>query len=98
MALKVIGLADKQEDIEELAKGPAKKIAYDKDGNWSKAAQGFARGQGVSVDELFFQELKGVEYVYVKIHCRQVRKRSIDVCQRSRNGDEIPDNDALGFK
>lgn len=66
LALKVIGLADKQEDIEELAKGPAKKIAYDKDGNWSKAAQGFARGQGVSVDELFFQELKGVEYVYVK--------------------------------
>ena len=56
LALKVIGLADKQEDIEELAKGPAKKIAYDKDGNWSKAAQGFARGQGVSVDELFFQE------------------------------------------
>lgn len=66
LALKVIGLADKQEDISEVAKGPAKKIAYDKDGNWSKAAQGFARGQGVSVDDIFFQELKGVEYVYVK--------------------------------
>lgn len=66
LALKVIGLSDRQDDVEELAKGPAKKIAYDEDGNWSKAARGFARGQGVSVDDLFFRELKGVEYVYVR--------------------------------
>ncbi|WP_286006430.1 glycine--tRNA ligase subunit beta [Ligilactobacillus aviarius] len=66
LTVKVTGLADKQPDIQEEAKGPAKKIAYDKDGNWSKAAQGFARGQGVSVDDIFFKELKGTEYVYVK--------------------------------
>lgn len=66
LTVKVSGLADKQPDIEEEAKGPAKKIAYDQDGNWSKAAQGFARGQGVSVDDIYFKELKGTEYVYVK--------------------------------
>lgn len=66
LTVKVSGLADKQPDIEEEAKGPAKKIAYDQDGNWSKAAQGFARGQGVTVDDIFFKELKGTEYVYVK--------------------------------
>lgn len=66
LTVKVNGLADKQPDIEEEAKGPAKKIAYDKDGNWSKAAMGFARGQGVSVDDIYFKELKGTEYVYVK--------------------------------
>lgn len=66
LTVKVSGLADKQPDIQEEAKGPAKKIAYDQDGNWSKAAQGFARGQGVSVDDIFFKELKGTEYVYVK--------------------------------
>lgn len=66
LTVKVTGLADKQPDIQEEAKGPAKKIAYDKDGNWSRAAQGFARGQGVSVDDIFFKELKGTEYVYVK--------------------------------
>lgn len=66
LTVKVKGLADKQKDIEEEAKGPAKKIAYDQDGNWSKAAQGFARGQGVNVEDLFFKELKGTEYVYAK--------------------------------
>lgn len=65
LTLEVIELAQKQEDIEEEAKGPAKKIAIDADGNWTKAAIGFARGQGVSADKLFFKELKGVEYVYV---------------------------------
>ncbi|WP_413380144.1 glycine--tRNA ligase subunit beta [Alkalihalobacillus sp. 1P02AB] len=64
LAVLVTGLADKQPDITSEAKGPAKKIALDNEGNWSKAAQGFARGQGVSVEDLFFKELKGVEYVY----------------------------------
>ncbi len=66
LALKVLGLADKQADIEEEAKGPAKKIALDAAGNWSKAAQGFSRGQGCTPDDIFFKELKGVEYAYVK--------------------------------
>lgn len=66
LAVKVFGLADKQADIEEEAKGPAKKIALDAEGNWSKAAQGFSRGQGCTPDDIFFKELKGVEYAYVK--------------------------------
>lgn len=68
LALEVKGLADKQEDIEEEVKGPAKKIALDEQGEWSKAAQGFARGQGVTVDDITFKPLKGVEYVYVTKH------------------------------
>ncbi|KRL04316.1 glycine--tRNA ligase subunit beta [Liquorilactobacillus oeni] len=66
LAVKVENLADKQADIEEEAKGPAKKIALDKDGNWSKAAIGFSRGQKMTPDDIFFKELKGVEYAYVK--------------------------------
>ncbi|MGX7030041.1 glycine--tRNA ligase subunit beta [Vagococcus zengguangii] len=65
LTLEVLELAEKQEDIEEEAKGPAKKIAVDADGNWTKAAEGFARGQGVATDKLFFKEIKGVEYVHV---------------------------------
>lgn len=59
-------VAQKQTDIEDEAKGPAKKIAQDADGNWSKAALGFARSQGVEPESLFYQELNGVEYVYAK--------------------------------
>lgn len=68
MAIQLTGLADKQPDVDEEVKGPAKKIALDKDGNWSKAAQGFTRGQGVTVDDITFKELKGTEYVYVNKH------------------------------
>lgn len=68
LAIQLTGLADKQPDVDEEVKGPAKKIALDKDGNWSKAAQGFTRGQGVTVDDITFKELKGTEYVYVNKH------------------------------
>lgn len=83
LTIEVTGLADKQPDIQEEAKGPAKKIAYDKDSNWSKAAQGFARGQGVSVDDIFFKELKGTEYVYVKKFIEG--KAAADVMQGMRD-------------
>lgn len=66
LAVKVLGLADKQPDIKEEAKGPAKKIAIDDQGNWSKAAQGFSRGQGVDPDQIYFKEFKGTEYAYVE--------------------------------
>lgn len=66
LAVRVLGIADKQEDTEEEVKGPAKKVALDNDGNWTKAAQGFARGQKVALEDIIFKELKGVEYAYVK--------------------------------
>ncbi len=65
LALLIEQVAEKQEDIQEEAKGPGKKIALDENGNWSKAAQGFVRGQGVTVDDIFFKEIKGIEYVHV---------------------------------
>lgn len=66
IAVRVLAVADKQQDIQEEAKGPAKKIAQDENGNWSKAALGFARSQGVEPENLYFKELGGVEYVYAQ--------------------------------
>lgn len=68
LAIYVTNLDEKQEDMEEEVKGPAKKIALDAEGNWSKAAQGFVRGQGLTTEDITFKELKGVEYVYVTKH------------------------------
>lgn len=68
LALLISGLADKQPDVDESVKGPAKKIAQDADGNWTKAAIGFSRGQGASVDDIEFKDVKGVEYVFVEKH------------------------------
>lgn len=65
LAVKVTAIPEQQADVEEEVKGPAKKIALDAEGNWSKAAQGFVRGQGVTTEDIVFKELNGVEYVYV---------------------------------
>lgn len=64
LAVLVEELADKQADVSEEVKGPARKIALDDSGAWTKAALGFARSQGVEPEALFFKELAGVEYVY----------------------------------
>ncbi|CCI82580.1 glycine--tRNA ligase subunit beta [Lactobacillus hominis] len=77
LTILVKDLAEKQDDIDEVKKGPAKKIALDKDGNWSKAAQGFVRGQGMSIDDIYFEELKGTEYAYV--HVQKEGKKSSDI-------------------
>lgn len=65
LAVVVSEILDRQEDVQEEVKGPAKKIALDAEGNWTKAAEGFVRGQGGTTDAITFKELKGVEYVYV---------------------------------
>lgn len=65
LAVRVTGLADAQTDLSEDFKGPAKKIALDADGNFTKAAEGFVRGKGLTTDDIRFEEVKGVEYVYV---------------------------------
>lgn len=65
LAIRVTNIPDRQEDVQEEVKGPAKKIALDAEGNWSKAAEGFVRGQGLTTDAITFREVNGVEYVYV---------------------------------
>lgn len=65
LAVRVKGLADRQQDLVEDFKGPSKKIALDAEGNFTKAAQGFVRGKGLTTDAIRFEEIKGEEYVYV---------------------------------
>lgn len=65
LAVRVKGLADKQTDLSEDFKGPAKKIALDADGNFTKAAEGFVRGKGLTTADIRFETIKGEDYVYV---------------------------------
>lgn len=68
LAIIVRDVAETQQDLTETLRGPAKKIAQDAEGNWSKAAEGFARGRGLTVEDLYFAEEKGVEYVFAERH------------------------------
>ncbi|MFN2340736.1 MAG: glycine--tRNA ligase subunit beta [Halanaerobium sp.] len=62
LVLAVNELAEKQEDQREIVRGPAVNIAFDDDGNPTKAGEGFARGQGVEVDELVEKD----DYLYAE--------------------------------
>jgi glycyl-tRNA synthetase beta chain len=68
LTVLVIGVAERQEDIHEEVRGPAERIAKTPEGTWSKAAEGFARKQGVSVEQLIVKEVKGENYVFAQVH------------------------------
>lgn len=56
VAVLVKDLADQSADISERHKGPSVSIAYDADGNATKAAIGFARGKGLDVADLVVED------------------------------------------
>ncbi len=66
LTLLVDGLADKQTDLEEERTGPPAKIAF-RDGEPTKAAIGFARGQGVDVADLYTVDTDKGEYLAAKV-------------------------------
>jgi len=68
LVLHVEGLAENQQDAIIENRGPKREAAFDKAGQPSKAAQGFARGQGMDVSELQIREVAGVEYVFAIKH------------------------------
>ena len=63
LALLVKGIAEGQEEIEEVLLGPSKKAAFDKDGKPTRAAEGFARSKGASVEDLKVVETAKGEYL-----------------------------------
>ena len=67
LVLYVEGLAPAQEERTTLEKGPPVDRAFDADGKPTKAAQGFARSKGVSLDALKRQEIDGGIYVVAEV-------------------------------
>jgi glycyl-tRNA synthetase beta chain len=62
------GVAQKQEDTVQEITGPPKSAAFDPEGNPTKAARGFAKKQGIPVDQLGTLQTPKGEYLYVKRH------------------------------
>lgn len=61
------------EEKNEVFKGPSAKIAFDAEGNPTKAAQGFARGKGVDPSSLAVED----GYVYARTHTPSVNVASL---------------------
>ena len=73
LALIVKGLADASAEISERHKGPSASIAYDADGNATKAAIGFARGKGLDVADLVVED----GYIYAETKTAGVPTKDI---------------------
>lgn len=73
LALIVKGLADTSAEISERHKGPSASIAYDADGNPTKAAIGFARGKGLDVADLVVED----GYIYAETKTAGVAAKDI---------------------
>ena len=73
LALIVKGLADTSAEISERHKGPSASIAYDAEGNATKAAIGFARGKGLDVADLVVED----GYIYAETKTAGVPAKDI---------------------
>ena len=72
-ALIVTGLAERQKDVSTETRGPSVAIAFDAEGNPTKAGAGFARGQGIDPSALIQRD----GYVYASVHEKGAETRQI---------------------
>ena len=63
LAVIIDGLDAKSPDETKIVRGPIKKVAYDEDGNLTKAGLGFANKNGVTPDDLYIED----DYIHAKI-------------------------------
>jgi glycyl-tRNA synthetase beta chain len=100
LALKVAGLAEGQADKVVEKRGPAVSVAFDADGNATKAAQGWARGNGITVEEadrlvtdkgewlLFKQEVKGQAAADIVVELAAKALSNLPIAKPMRWGDK----------
>ena len=76
LAMFIEGLEAKQPDREEEIKGPPTTVAF-KDGKPTKAAEGFARKQNVSLDDFQIRETDKGEFVFIEKKIEGQRTKTI---------------------
>ena len=70
LTLLIENVAKSQPDVVEKIQGPPKKAAFDDSGNPTRAAIGFAKGKGVTLDDLFIETNERGEYVFAKVETK----------------------------
>lgn len=76
--IAVVGdVALRTEELTEVFRGPSAAIAFDDQGAPTKAAVGFARGKGLSVEDLTRRSVDGVDYVFATCHVASVEVDSM---------------------
>lgn len=84
LVLIVTGVSDTQTEQIDLLKGPPVSAAYDDNDQPTKAAVGFAKSKGISVNDLKIREINGVKYIAAEI--KQDSKPALDVLPEIMKG------------
>ena len=63
LAVIIDGLAEKQEDVEKVLRGPIKNVAYDESRNLTKAGEGFLKKNSVDPKDAYLQD----NYLHAKV-------------------------------
>lgn len=92
LVVYINGLAEQQRELLAEVKGPAKKAAFNEHGEPTKAAEGFAKSQGVAVKDLTVKSTDGGEYLYALKKESGVAINDIlpGLCQKIINGLNFP--------
>lgn len=70
-----------QPDVKKEIKGPPAKIAFDENGNLTKAGEGFCQKQGISSKDVYKEMVGDVEYLFAKIE--QKGEKTTDILQNN---------------
>lgn len=66
LAILIHGISEKQSSKKEEVRGPSEEIAKDQEGNWTKAAIGFTKGQGKTTDDIYIKDIDGKNYIFIE--------------------------------
>ncbi|ENM2832076.1 glycine--tRNA ligase subunit beta [Vibrio cholerae] len=100
LALKVANLAESQPDRVVEKRGPAVNVAFDADGKPTKAAEGWARGNGITVEQaerlvtdkgewlLFKEQVQGQQTASVVVEMAAKALANLPIAKSMRWGDK----------
>ncbi|HDZ9465578.1 glycine--tRNA ligase subunit beta [Vibrio cholerae] len=100
LALKVANLAESQPDRVVEKRGPAVNVAFDADGKPTKAAEGWARGNGITVEQaerlvtdkgewlLFKEQVRGQQTASVVVEMAAKALANLPIAKPMRWGDK----------
>jgi len=77
LAVEIIGLSEFQKQEVNEIKGPPKNIAFDEEGNPTKAAEGFARSQNLEVNDLVERDTDRGIYLYAVIERERAQTKDL---------------------
>ena len=87
LGVLVFGVAERQDDVEEKKRGPAKKVAFNEDGTPSRALLGFINSIGASLEDVVVENTEKGEYVFVtrKIRGKEAKEVVSDLLRELVN-------------